>query len=82
MNPDRQEYAVSLHRKSRLCVSCICVAKLIYQVYAPPNAAKEGCQIFDEETGKATHVIQYDLYSEMGQRLKCGKTCGHRVMGP
>ena len=45
-------------------------AKLICSVYAPPNAAKEGCQVFDEETGKAKHVVRYDLYSEMGQRLK------------
>ena len=51
-------------------------------MYAPPNAAKEGCQVFDEETGKATHVIQYDLYSEMGQRQECGKACGHGVRGP
>lgn len=56
--------------------------ELICQVYAPPNAAKEGCQVFDEETGKATHVIQYDLYSEMGQRQKCGKKCEHRDKGP
>ena len=57
-------------------------AELTCQVYAPPNAAKEGCQVFDEKTGKANHVIQYDLYSEMGQKLKCGKTCEHRVLGP
>ena len=47
-------------------------AELICQVYAPPNAAKEGCQVFNEETGKATHVIQYNLYSEIGERVKCG----------
>lgn len=64
LNPDPEEYAVSLH------------------LYAPPNAAKEGCQVFDEETGKATHVIQYDLYSEMGQRQKRGKTEEHLVVGP
>lgn len=52
LNPDGEEYAVTLH------------------LYAPPNAAKEGCQVFDEETGKANHVIRYDLYSEMGQRVK------------
>lgn len=64
-----------------MCFVQLCV-KLICKVYAPPNAAKEGCQVFDEETGKATHVIQYDLYSEMGQRQKRGKTEEHLVMGP
>ena len=58
------------------------LAELVYLVYAPPNAAKEGCQVFDEETGKARHVVQYDLYSEMGQRKKCGKNCERRVIGP
>ena len=56
------------------------MVKLMCQVYAPPNAAKEGCQVFDEETGMAKHVIQYDLYSEMGQK-KCGKNCERRVIG-
>lgn len=42
------------------------VSRLTSSVYAPPNAAKHGCQVFDEKTGKATHVIQYDLFSEMG----------------
>ncbi len=57
-------------------------AELICSVYAPPNAAKEGCTVFNEDTGKANHVVQYDLYSEMGQRLKCGKACEHRILGP
>ena len=58
------------------------LARLIFLVYAPPNAAKEGCLVFDEKTGKANHVIQYDLYSEMGSKKKCGKTCEHKVTGP
>ena len=37
------------------------------KVYAPPNAAREGCQVFDEHTGEATHVVRYDLFSEMGR---------------
>lgn len=72
LNPDPEEYAISLHRKSKSYEVFHPCAELISQVYAPPNAANEGCQVFDEETGKATHVIQYNLYSEMGRRNNCG----------
>lgn len=37
-------------------------------VYTPPNAATEGCQIFDAETGKATHCEVYEHYSEFGRK--------------
>lgn len=40
------------------------------QVYTPANAAKHGCQVFDEKTGNATHIVEYVLFSEMGQ-MKC-----------
>ncbi|MCJ1274408.1 hypothetical protein MMC21_002204 [Puttea exsequens] len=38
-------------------------------LYVPPNAAKNGCDVFDANTGRATHVAHNDLRSEMG-RLK------------
>jgi hypothetical protein len=45
------------------------------KVYAPPNAAREGCQVFDEHTGEATHVVRYDLFSEMGRINDPHKSC-------
>ncbi len=39
-------------------------------VYTPANAAKHGCRVFDEKTGDATHVVAYDLFSDMGQ-VRC-----------
>ncbi|KAL8924786.1 MAG: hypothetical protein Q9208_003876 [Pyrenodesmia sp. 3 TL-2023] len=51
-NPNPSEYAVSLH----------------WKVYTPPNAAIEGCKIFNAETGQATHVKVYEYYSEFGRR--------------
>ncbi|MCJ1237103.1 Cysteine dioxygenase [Varicellaria rhodocarpa] len=35
-------------------------------LYTPPNAAKRGCNMFDELTGKSSHVQQCDFYSEKG----------------
>ncbi|KAL8768330.1 MAG: hypothetical protein Q9194_005733 [Teloschistes cf. exilis] len=75
-NPDPKEYAVSLH--------CMSWPSSIYAqdkpmanprstwltgaVYTPPNAAMEGCQIFDAESGKATHCKVYEYYSEFGRK--------------
>lgn len=38
-------------------------------LYTPPNAAVYGCHMFDETTGKASHVTQSNLYSELGTKL-------------
>ncbi|MCJ1451701.1 Cysteine dioxygenase, partial [Mycoblastus sanguinarius] len=38
-------------------------------LYAPPNAAKHGCQVFDEKTGKAARVVQYSFFSEYGVKI-------------
>ncbi|KAF2159273.1 hypothetical protein M409DRAFT_71159 [Zasmidium cellare ATCC 36951] len=38
-------------------------------LYTPPNAAKHGCHIFDEKTGKKTHVSQCHFYSELGVKM-------------
>jgi cysteine dioxygenase len=35
----------------------------------PPNAAKHGCHIFDERTGKKSHVAQCHFYSEYGIKM-------------
>lgn len=40
-------------------------------LYTPPNAAKEGCNIFDEKTGRRSHVCQNNFYSRFGCREGC-----------
>lgn len=35
-------------------------------LYTPPNAAKHGCHMFEESTGKKSHVQQCHFYSELG----------------
>ncbi|KAK4634181.1 Cysteine dioxygenase [Fulvia fulva] len=35
-------------------------------LYTPPNAAKHGCHIFNEATGKSSHVKQNHFHSEFG----------------
>ncbi|TVY52873.1 Cysteine dioxygenase [Lachnellula suecica] len=37
-------------------------------LYTPPNAAKEGCNTFDEETGRKVHVKQNNFYSAFGTK--------------
>ncbi|KAH7321646.1 RmlC-like cupin domain-containing protein [Rhexocercosporidium sp. MPI-PUGE-AT-0058] len=38
-------------------------------LYTPPNAAKEGCNIFNEMTGKRSHVTQSNFYSVFGKKV-------------
>ncbi|KAI1410850.1 cysteine dioxygenase type I [Hypoxylon sp. FL1857] len=39
-------------------------------LYTPPNVAKYGCNIFNHETGKMTHVAKTCLFSKYGQRVE------------
>ncbi|KAG5939768.1 hypothetical protein E4U59_002881 [Claviceps monticola] len=39
-------------------------------LYTPPNVAKEGCHMFDERTGKRSHVPGCHYYSAYGHLLK------------
>ncbi|KYK59463.1 cysteine dioxygenase [Drechmeria coniospora] len=39
-------------------------------LYTPPNVAKGGCHIFDEKTGKSSHVPSCNYYSAYGRLLK------------
>lgn len=39
-------------------------------VYTPPNVAREGCHIFDEKTGRRSHVPGCAYYSAYGRLLK------------
>ncbi|KAH6607663.1 cysteine dioxygenase [Trichoderma cornu-damae] len=39
-------------------------------LYTPPNVARKGCHIFDEKTGKRSHVPGCMYFSAYGQLLK------------
>ncbi|UNI21828.1 Cysteine dioxygenase [Purpureocillium takamizusanense] len=39
-------------------------------LYTPPNVAKEGCHIFDEKTGRSSHIPGCHYYSAYGRLLK------------
>jgi cysteine dioxygenase len=39
-------------------------------VYTPPNVAKGGCNMFDPNTGKKSHIKKCGYYSAYGQLLK------------
>ncbi|KAM5348276.1 hypothetical protein ACJ41O_008100 [Fusarium nematophilum] len=39
-------------------------------LYTPPNVAKKGCHIFDENTGRRSHVPGCHYYSAYGRLLK------------
>ncbi|KAK7398030.1 hypothetical protein QQX98_012595 [Neonectria punicea] len=39
-------------------------------LYTPPNVAKKGCHIFDEKTGRKSHVPGCQYYSAYGRLLK------------
>jgi cysteine dioxygenase len=72
-NPDEKNAAVSLHCKSPTSY-CDGVSALrsnesdIFVVYTPPNATKFGCRIYDERTGKSSHVTQSNFFSTFGKR--------------
>jgi len=38
-------------------------------LYTPQNAAREGCNIFNERTGKKCHVTQSNFYSVFGEKV-------------
>ncbi|KAI3331756.1 cysteine dioxygenase type I [Xylariaceae sp. AK1471] len=39
-------------------------------LYTPPNVARQGCNIFNPQTGKKTHVAKCGNYSAYGKRVK------------
>jgi predicted metal-dependent enzyme (double-stranded beta helix superfamily) len=39
-------------------------------LYTPPNVAKAGCHIFDEKTGRRSHVASCHYFSAYGRLLK------------
>jgi hypothetical protein len=38
-------------------------------LYTPPNVARGGCHIFNEETGKRSHIKNCGHYSAYGKKL-------------
>ena len=46
--------------------TCIVLMK---KVYTPPNAAKFGCEVFDEASGQSSHVQQCNFFSAKGHKL-------------
>lgn len=54
---------LGLHRISNPDSNSIAVS---LHLYTPPNAAKDGCHIFDEHTGRRSHVTQRNFYSVFG----------------
>ena len=42
-------------------------------LYTPPHAANFGFNLFDEKTGKSTHINQAGFYSERGRPVKGSK---------
>lgn len=69
-NPDPNDCAISLHRKCSTPCDSIELSLSAFLVYTPPNARIEGCHIFNEQTGKQSHVTQSEFYSEFGRRLE------------
>ncbi len=40
-----------------------------FLVYTPPNAARLGCNVFCEKTGRRNHVTQSNFYSVFGRKI-------------
>lgn len=66
------DFAVSLHRMFPSPPAETLVPRLTKNlaVYTPPNVAKGGCHIFDEKTGRRSHVAGCHYYSAFGRLLK------------
>ncbi|KAI9839043.1 MAG: capsule-associated protein CAP1 [Thelocarpon superellum] len=57
---------LGLHRISNPHASDVAVS---LHLYTPPNAARLGCHLYDEQTGKPSHTLQCHFYSELGVKL-------------
>ncbi|KAI4125043.1 MAG: hypothetical protein LQ347_005507 [Umbilicaria vellea] len=67
---------IGLHRISNPHPDNVAVS---LHLYTPPNAANVGCNLYDEKTGKASHVTQGSFFSELGQKRQ--PTIGFRGTG-
>jgi cysteine dioxygenase len=57
---------LGLHRIENPSASEVAVS---LHLYTPPNAAKSGCRIFEESTGRSSRVAQCHFYSEFGVKM-------------
>jgi cysteine dioxygenase len=63
------DFAVSLHcMQTRDPIHWY--RRLTFAVYTPPNVARGGCHIFDEKTGRRSHVSSCQYFSAYGRLLK------------
>ena len=69
-NPDPENIAVSLHRKSNDGKARYEWKADRYTVYTPPNAAHHGCYIYNEMSGKRSHITQSNFYSVRGEKVE------------
>lgn len=81
-NPDPDDFAISLHRKSgpysfiyvalQVILFILWLGPHLFPVYKPPNAALHGFSLYDEKSGRARHIKQTNYYSVRGKRLDNG----------
>lgn len=64
------DFAVSLHREFAEEEDATEHRTDTCPVYTPPNVAREGCNIFDEKTGRSSHVPGCHYFSAYGRLLK------------
>ncbi|KAH0496810.1 hypothetical protein TgHK011_004155 [Trichoderma gracile] len=66
------DFAVSLHCKAASGPKTLVLELTIDppSVYTPPNVARGGCHIFDERTGRRSHVPGCSYFSAYGRLLK------------
>ncbi|RAO64342.1 uncharacterized protein BHQ10_000354 [Talaromyces amestolkiae] len=57
---------LGLHRISNMDPNNVAIS---LHLYTPPNAANYGFSIFDEQTGKSSHIKQCDFYSRGGEKV-------------
>lgn len=68
------DFAVSLHCRNPVRTPLVVhlSGKLTCNsaVYTPPNVAKKGCHVFDQETGRKSHVSGCHYHSAYGKLLE------------
>ncbi|KAI5779426.1 cysteine dioxygenase type I family protein [Peziza echinospora] len=63
---------IGLHRMSNPSMTTPAVS---LHLYTPPYAAKFGCNMYDERTGKATHIKLNSYFSKYGRKGSDGFGC-------
>jgi cysteine dioxygenase len=58
---------IGLHKISNTSDTNVAVS---LHLYTPPHAANFGFNLFDEKTGRATHIKQAGFFSKRGEKLE------------